>query len=92
MVGNPSWANTEPSTNSTKEWITDCGCTTASMSIIVEVVQMMRASITSSALFASVAESIVILAPMSHVGCLKRVGRSDNVLELLRFPTTERPS
>ena len=31
MVGNPIWASTEPSTNSTKECTTDCGCTTTSI-------------------------------------------------------------
>ena len=30
ISGAPSWASTAPSANSTMEWITDWGCTTAS--------------------------------------------------------------
>ena len=47
------------------------------------------ASITSSALFASVALSTVILRPIRHVGCCKRV-RQRGVLELLARPVAER--
>ena len=67
MSATPSWAITEPSTYSTMEWTMDWGwtitCTwpgTRSKS--------QRASITSSPLFMSVAESTVILAPIFHVG------------------------
>jgi hypothetical protein len=42
MVGNPSCASTEPSTNSTMEWMIDCGCTTTSMSSYVDVEQEVR--------------------------------------------------
>ena len=68
MVGKPICASTEPSTISTMEWMMDCGCTTASMRSY-GTPNRKCASITSSALLASVALSMVILDPMSHVGC-----------------------
>ena len=69
MSGIESWAMVAPSTNSTMLWITDCGCTTTSMRSN-GVPNSSWASITSRPLFISVDESIVILAPMSQVGCL----------------------
>ena len=61
---------TLPSTNSTIEcttlsgWITTSTCSGSSS-------KSQRASITSSALFISVAESIVILGPIRQVGMLQ---------------------
>ncbi len=69
MSGTPSWAITEPSMYSTIECTTDCGCTmTCTWSGATSNSQ--RASMISRPLFISVAESIVILAPIFHVGCL----------------------
>src|SRR5690606_8972029 len=67
IVGNPAWARTEPSTNSTRLCTMDCGWITAP-SRSYGSPKRKWASITSRALFASVAESTVILAPISHVG------------------------
>ena len=69
MSGSPSCATTEPSRNSTSEWTIDCGWMTTSMRS-ASMPKSHFASMTSSALFMSVAESIVIFAPMRHVGCL----------------------
>ena len=73
MSGIESWAIVAPSTNSTMLWTIDCGCTTTSMRS-KGVPNSSWASITSRPLFMSVDESMVILAPMSQVGCLQRVG------------------
>ena len=67
MSGRLACATTEPSTNSTMECTTDCGCTTTSI-CSGRRSKSQRASITSSALFIRVAESIVILGPMDQVG------------------------
>ena len=70
MSGGESCAMTLPSTNSTIEcttlsgWITTSSCSGSSS-------KSQRASITSSALFIRVAESIVILGPIRQVGCLR---------------------
>ena len=67
MSGVPSWAFREPSTNRTAEWTTLCGCTTTSIASY-STSYSQCASMTSRPLFASVAESIVIFAPIVHVG------------------------
>ena len=59
----------EPSQSCTSAWMIDCGCTTTSMRSY-GVPNRWWASITSRPLFISVAESIVILPPIVHVGCL----------------------
>ena len=68
MSGGLAWAMVEPSTNSTIEWTTDCGCTTTSMASN-GTSKSRWASMTSSPLFISVAELIVTRGPMAHVGC-----------------------
>ena len=67
MSGVPSWALIAPSSNSTIEWMIDCGCITTSIRS-AGVPKSQCASITSKPLFTSVEESIVILAPMCHWG------------------------
>src|SRR3954447_6698154 len=57
----------EPSHSCTSAWTIDCGCTTTSMRSY-GVPKRWCASISSRPLFISVAESIVILPPMSQVG------------------------
>ena len=54
----------------------DCGCTTTSIRSY-GTPNRWCASISSSPLFISVAESIVILPPMSHVGCASASSRRD---------------
>ena len=67
MSVTPSCASTVPSTNSTIECTTDCGwIMTPTRSAGRSNSQ--RASITSSPLFMSVAESIVIFRPIDQVG------------------------
>ena len=68
MSVTPSCARIEPSTISTIECTTDCGCTTTSIRP-AGTPNSHRASITSSPLFINVAESIVIFLPMRQVGC-----------------------
>ena len=68
MSVTPSWARIEPSTNSTIEWTIDCGCMTTSIRS-PGTPKSQCASMTSSPLFISVAESIVIFRPIRHVGC-----------------------
>src|SRR2546426_7178407 len=67
IVGKPTCASTEPSTNSTNACTTDCGCTTTSTAGYGNA-NRKCASITSSALLTRVAESTVIFFPMRHVG------------------------
>ena len=67
MSGVPSWAFREPSTKRTAEWTTLCGWMTTSIASS-STSYSQRASTTSRPLFARVAESIVILAPIDHVG------------------------
>ena len=88
MSGIESWAIVAPSTNSTMLWITDCGCTTTSMRS-KGVPNSSWASITSRPLFMSVDESMVILAPMSQVGCLSASAHGDRG-ELLAGVAAER--
>ena len=84
MSGMPSWASTERSTNSTIEWTIDWGCTTTSIRS-KGTPNSQWASRTSSPLFMRVAESIVIFAPIRHVGwrsacstvTVSSVGRDD---------------
>ena len=68
MSGIDSCAIVAPSQNSTMLCTTDCGCTTTSMRS-KPTPNSSCASITSSPLFISVELSMVILAPMFHVGC-----------------------
>src|SRR5438034_6247476 len=65
IVGKPTCASTEPSTNSTNACTTDCGCTTTSTAGYGNA-NRKCASITSSALLTRVAESTVIFFPMRH--------------------------
>src|SRR4029077_20818917 len=67
IVGNPTWASTEPSTNSTNACTTDWGCTTTSTASYGSP-NRKCASITSSALLTRVAESTVIFFPIFQVG------------------------
>src|SRR3954470_9280039 len=68
ISGLESWANIDPSTNSTIEWITLWGWTmTETRSISISKSQ--RASIISRPLLNRVAESIVILRPITQDGC-----------------------
>jgi hypothetical protein len=67
IVGRPICASTLPSQNSTKLCTTLCGCTTTSMRSY-GTPNRWCASMTSSALLASVALSTVILRPIDHVG------------------------
>ncbi len=67
MSVTPSCAIIEPSTISTIEWTTDCGWTTTSMRL-GGTSNSQRASMTSSPLFISVAESMVIFGPIFQVG------------------------
>ena len=63
-----SCATSEPSTNSTKEWMSDCGWMTTSIRSPGRP-KRKCASMTSRPLFIIVAESIVIFGPIFHVGC-----------------------
>ena len=67
MSGGLSWAFTDPSTNSTMEWMMLCGWMTISISSH-GTPNSQWASITSNALFISVAESTVIFLPIDQVG------------------------
>src|SRR5215467_6550964 len=68
MSGVDNCASIEPSTNSTIEWTTLCGCTTTETRAI-SMSNSQRASIISRPLLNSVAESIVILRPITQEGC-----------------------
>ncbi len=61
------WARMLPSTNSTMEWIVDCGCT-MTFTRSGGTWNKRQASITSNPLFINVAESMVILFPIFQVG------------------------
>ena len=67
MSGTPMWASNAPSRKRTSEWTIDDGCTTTSIASYGSP-KSQCASISSSPLFASVAESIVIFGPMDQVG------------------------
>src|SRR5207245_2767251 len=66
--GVESWAMIEPSTNSTIECTTLWGCTTT-CTRPTSMSNNQRASIISSPLLNSVAESMVILRPITQDGC-----------------------
>ena len=68
MSGGDACASVEPSTNSTMECTTDCGCTTTVMSS-TGTSNSRCASISSRPLFISVEELIVTTGPIDHVGC-----------------------
>ena len=68
MSGGPICALTDPSANSTMEWMVLCGWTTTSI-LSQGTLNNQCVSITSNALFISVAESIVIFLPIFQVGC-----------------------
>ena len=76
MSVTPICAITDPSVSSTIEWITDCGCTTTSI-FEAGSPNSQCASMTSSPLFMSVAESMVIFWPICHVGMLQGVRGRD---------------
>ena len=67
MSGGEHWASTEPSTNSTIEWTTDCGCTVTSMRSN-GMSNKRWASISSSPLLTIVAELVVTTLPITQVG------------------------
>ena len=90
MSGGLAWAIVEPSTNSTIEWITDCGCTITSMSSY-GTSNSSCASITSSALLTMVAELIVTTGPMSQVGCASACSGVTS-RQLVAAPAPERPA
>ena len=72
MSGGLAWARVDPSTNSTIEWTTDCGCTIT----VIRSIGMSKsrcASITSSPLLTSVAELMVMTGPIAQVGCAMRL-------------------
>ena len=68
MSGYPRCASDAPSFRWTSPWTIDCGWTTTSIRSY-GVPKRWCASIISKPLFISVAESIVMRPPMSHVGC-----------------------
>ena len=70
MSGVDNWAMIDPSTYSTIECTTLCGCTTT-WTRGISMSKSQRASIISRPLLKSVAESMVILRPMTHDGCLR---------------------
>ena len=74
MSGYPRWASDAPSFRCTIAWTIDCGCTTTSIRSY-GTPNRWCASISSRPLFISVAESIVIFPPMSHVGCASASSR-----------------
>ena len=65
-----------PSTNSTMEWIVDCGCT---MTCTRSGGRLNRrqASMTSNPLFINVAESMVIRRPIFQVGWFSACSHRD---------------
>ena len=68
MSGVESWDRMEPSTNSTIECTTLCGWTMTS-TCGIGMLNSQRASIISRPLLNMVAESMVILRPITHEGC-----------------------
>src|ERR1700722_4009473 len=86
MSGVESCASIEPSTNSTIECTTLCGCTTTCTRAI-SMSNSQRATIISKPLLKSVAESMVILRPMTQQGCCKArstVMAANSVLGVVR--------
>ena len=76
MSATPSWAMIEPSTNSTIECTIDLRVDHDVDAGRPETPNSQCASITSSPLFISVAESMVILRPIRQVGMAQRVLRA----------------
>ena len=76
------WASIAPSASWTSPWTSDCGWTTTSIRSY-GVPNRWWASISSRPLFINVAESIVILPPIAHVGCVERL-LDRHVLQLAR--------
>ena len=68
MSGRPRCASSAPSRSRTSACTIDCGCTTTSMRSN-GTSNSQCASMTSRPLFMSVAESIVMRAPIAQVGC-----------------------
>ncbi|CAB4848572.1 unannotated protein [freshwater metagenome] len=68
ISGGLTCASVEPSTNSTIEWITDCGCTTTSIWSNGRS-NSRCASMSSRPLLTRVAEFVVTTGPIVHVGC-----------------------
>src|SRR5918992_3568579 len=68
MSGCPRWASVAPSHRLTSACTIDCGCTTTSIDSY-GTPNRWWASISSSPLFISVAESTVIFPPICQVGC-----------------------
>ena len=89
MSGVPSWAFREPSTKRTAEWTTLCGWMTTSIAAY-STSYSQCASTTSRPLLASVAESIVIFAPIDQVGWRRACSRGDR--RQVRGPVEERPA
>ena len=90
MSAPPSCAMIEPSMSSTIEWTIDCGWMTTSICAAGRS-NSQCASITSRPLFISVAESMVILRPIRHVGC-RNASSGLAARELRRRHFAERPA
>ena len=90
MSGGDSWASTEPSVNSTNEWMTDSGWMITSICSGGRS-NSQRASITSRALFISVAESTVIFGPICQVGCRRASSAVTSASSAARL-AAERPA
>ena len=88
MSGYPRCASEAPSRKRTIAWTTEVGWTTTSIRSYGSP-NRKCASISSSPLFASVAESTVIFGPMRHVGMRERVG-AGHVSQLVARPAAER--
>ena len=74
MSGTPSCAFTEPSSNCTIEWMTDCGCTSTSI-FSNGMLNSHLASMTSNPLFIRLALSMVTFGPILQLGCLRALCR-----------------
>ncbi len=90
MSGGLAWAMVEPSTYSTMEWITDCGCTTTAMRSKPRS-NSRCASITSSPLLTRVAELIVMAGPMDQVGCASAISGVTPAMSSRRMPLNGPP-
>ena len=88
--GSPTCASSAPSRKRTSEWTIEDGCTTTSIASY-GTPKSQCASISSSPLFASVAESIVIFGPIRQVGMGERLLRG-HVRELVARAAAERPA
>ena len=88
MSGGDACASVEPSTNSTIECTTDCGCTTTVMSS-TGTSNSRCASMSSRPLFISVDELIVTTGPIDQVGCASACCGRDR-LDVVVRPAAER--